>query len=84
MKGRKKLKALAKIFPFMNIHKNKVLIKTIFTAQLSYCPLTYNTINKRKFYLRAVKPVSFGSETLSHLAPKIWELVPVEIKGLVR
>ena len=44
---------------------------------------TYDTINKRKFYSRAVNPVTFGSETLSHLAPKIWELVPVEIKGLV-
>ena len=26
--------------------------------------------------------VHFGSETLSHLAPKIWELVPEEIKKL--
>ena len=26
--------------------------------------------------------VTFGFETLSHLAPKIWELVPVEIKNV--
>ena len=43
---------------------------------------TYNTRNKRKFHSRAIKSVTFGSETLSHLAPKIWELVPVEIKNV--
>ena len=32
--------------------------------------------------MRSIKPVTFGSETLSHLAPKIWELVPVEIKNV--
>ena len=26
--------------------------------------------------------VPYGSEMLSHLAPKIWELVPVEIKNV--
>ena len=28
------------------------------------------------------KMVAFGSEMLSHLTPKIWELVPVEIKNV--
>ena len=42
---------------------------------------TYNTRSKRKLYSRAIKSVTFCSETLSHLAPKIWELVPVEIKN---
>ena len=32
---------------------------------------TYNTRNETKFHLRAMKLVSFGSETLSHLARKI-------------
>ena len=42
---------------------------------------TYSTRNKkRKFNSRAIKSVTFGSETLSHLAPKFSELVPVEIK----
>ena len=40
----------------------------------------YNTRNKRKFHSRAIKSVTFDSETLSNLAPKIWELVLVEIK----
>ena len=43
---------------------------------------SYNTRNKRKFHSRSIKSVAFGSETLSHLAPKIWELVPVEIKNV--
>ena len=42
---------------------------------------TYNTRSKRKLYSRAIKLVTFCSETLSHLVPKIWELVPVEIKN---
>ena len=35
-----KLKALARIAPFLNIKKNKVLMKAFFMAQFSYCPLT--------------------------------------------
>ena len=34
------------------------------------------------FHSRDIRTVHFGSETLSHLAPKIWELVPEEIKKL--
>ena len=40
-KARAKLKALARIAPFMNIKKKKVLIKTFFMAQFSYCPLIW-------------------------------------------
>ena len=43
---------------------------------------SYNTRSKRKFHSRSMKSVAYGSETLSHLAPKIWELVPVEIKNV--
>ena len=43
---------------------------------------SHNTRNKNKFHSRSIKSVTFGSETLSHLAPKIWELVPVEIKNV--
>ena len=43
---------------------------------------SYNTKNKRKFQSRSIKSFTFGFETLSQLAPKIWELVPVEIKNL--
>ena len=39
----------------------------------------HNTRNKRMFHSRAIKSVTFGSETLPHLA---WELVTVEIKNV--
>ena len=49
-----KLKALARIAPFMDITKRKILINAFFNAQFSYCPLTWmfhsrklnNKINK--------------------------------------
>ena len=44
--------------------------------------ITLITRNKRKFHQKAIKSVAFGSETLAHLAPKIRELVPVEIKNV--
>ena len=43
---------------------------------------SYNTRNKRTFHSRSIKSDNFGSEKLSYLAPKIWELVPVEIKNV--
>ena len=43
---------------------------------------SYNTRNKIMFHSRSIKSVTFGSETLSHLATKIWELVPLEIKNV--
>ena len=42
----------------------------------------YNTRNKWTVHSRHIITVHFRSETLSHLAPKIWELVPEEIKKL--
>ena len=38
-KARVKLKALARIAPFMNIQKKKLLMKAFFMAQFSYCPI---------------------------------------------
>ena len=43
---------------------------------------TYDAGNKRKFYSRAIKSVTFDCEILSYVAPKISELVPIEIKNI--
>ena len=43
---------------------------------------TYDTRNKRKFHLRAIKSVSFGSKTVTYLAPKIWEIIQIEIENV--
>ena len=55
------------------------IMKDVFPLSENLC---YNTRNKRTFHSRNIRTVHFGSETLSHLAPKIWELVPEEIKKL--
>ena len=34
------------------------------------------------FHSRDIRTIHFESKSLSHLAPKIWELVPEEIKNL--
>ena len=43
---------------------------------------SYNIRNRRTFRSRPVRTVNFGSETLSYLAPKIWELIPENFKTL--
>ena len=42
----------------------------------------YNTRNRSTFYSRPVCTVLHGTESLSHLGPKIWELVPSDMKNL--
>ena len=42
----------------------------------------YSTRNKRTFKSRNVKTVRHGTDSLAYLAPKIWELVPNEMKNL--
>ena len=42
----------------------------------------YNTRNKSTFYSWSVRTVFHGRESLSHLRPKIWELVPSDMKNL--
>ena len=42
----------------------------------------YSTRNRSTFYSRPVRTVLHDTESLSHLEPKIWELVPSDIKNL--
>ena len=41
---------------------------------------TYNTRNKGKFYSMTIKSVTFGSEAVSNLATKIWELWELKLR----
>ena len=43
---------------------------------------SYNIRNSRTFRSRPIRTVNFGSETLSYLAHKIWELIPENFKTL--
>ena len=42
----------------------------------------YNTRNRSTFFSRPVCAVLHGTESLSRLGPKIWELVPSDLKNL--
>ena len=42
--------------------------------------IVYNPRNRSTFYPRPVRIVLHGTESLSYLGPKIWELVPSDIK----
>ena len=42
----------------------------------------YRCLKKSNFNLPAIKTVSYGFESIRYLGPKIWKLVPDELKGL--
>ena len=58
-----------------------VIVKEVFPFTVN---TSYNTRNNRKFYSRSIKLVTFGSETLSHLAPKIWSLFWLKLRMQIR
>ena len=37
--------------------------------------------SKNIFVTRNVHTVKYGTETLAHLGPKVWALVPIKLKG---
>ena len=121
-KARAKIKALARITPFLNKRKRKQLMNAFFKSQFSYCPSSftglleidniqvlatelykfvnglsptlvsdcfklnnmtvYNTRNWSTFFSRPIRTVFHVTESLSHLGPKFWELVPSDMKNL--
>ena len=42
--------------------------------------IPYNLRSSTELYCRNPKTVKYGTETISHLAPKIWSLVPEVLK----
>ena len=73
-------------------HRNlQVLATEIFRIRNSMAPeflneifkertIQYNLRGNNPFYIRRVNSVYHGTESLSFLGPKIWDLVPNEIK----
>ena len=45
-------------------------------------PPDYNLRHIPEFASRHIRSVHYGTESLCHLGPKIWELVPTELKCL--
>ena len=52
------------------------IMKELFAPKMS----SYDLRNKNPFKKRRVKSVWHGTESVSYLGPKIWDLVPNEIK----
>ena len=51
-------------------------VSDIFTQTIQH----YNFRQNRDFKIRSVKSVYHGSESISYLGPKIWEIVPQRSK----
>ena len=45
-------------------------------------PISYKLRNCSEFKRSNVKTVKYGEKSLSYLAPKVWDLIPAEIKNL--
>ena len=52
------------------------IMQDIFETKSNY----YNTRNAPTFSSRNIKTVRYGLQTISYMAPKIWDLVPKEMK----
>ena len=52
------------------------IVSDIFTQTTQH----YNFRQNRDFRIRSVKSVYHGSESISYLGPKIWQIVPAKIK----
>ena len=52
------------------------IMQDIFEIKSNY----YNTRNAPAFSSRNIKTVRYGLQTISYMAPKIWDLVPKEMK----
>ena len=55
------------------------IIHDIYETKSNY----YNTSNAPKFSSRNIKTIRYGLQTISYMAPKMWNLVPKEIKQIL-
>ena len=55
------------------------IMQDIFETKSNY----YNTRNTSTFTSRNIKTVRYGLQTISYMAPKIWNLVPKEMKQIL-
>ena len=67
------------------IEVNKALhnLSSVLMSDLfSFKNTTYNPRGGGKLKMSNIKTTNYGSETISYLAPKVWDLVPNEIKSI--
>ena len=70
--------------------QRRLIMKAFITSQFGYCPHEIFYIDNQPHYnLRCcpefqtinIHTVRYGTESLSHLANKIWSLIPIDIKS---
>ena len=54
----------------------------IFSKLFRRCDISYNLRSNANFAVPNVKSVFHISESISYLGPKIWDIVPLELKVL--
>ena len=70
--------------------KSKLVVNTeyrsmsppIFSKLFCWRDICYNLRSNSNFVVPNVKSVFHGSESISYLGPKIWDIVPLEVKEL--
>ena len=65
------------IFKFLN-GLSRQITNEVFQVK---SPATYHLRDKNELYSRNPKTVAYGTESVSFMAPKIWSIVPQELKN---
>ena len=65
------------IFKFLN-ELSPHIMNEVFQEKL---PAAYHLRDKNELYKRNSKTVAYGTESVSFMAPKIWSIVPQELKN---
>ena len=61
----------------------KNMVPEILTEIFSQKESNYSLRNSTTLQGRSIKTVTYGSETISSLEPKIWDILPTELKRIV-
>ena len=59
------------------------MVPEILTEIFSQKESNYSLRNSTTLQGRSIKTVTYGSETISSLEPKIWDILPTELKRIV-
>ena len=66
--------------PILTYKVTNNIASTIVSELLSFSNINYNTRSGSQFHQPSTNTVWNGSETISYLGPKIWNMVPAEMK----
>ena len=78
-KASAKFNASSRVAKYMCPEKRRFIMNVFFSAQFNYCFLIWMFHNQQTFATRPMHAVNYGS---NYLGPKIWEMVPSDVKNL--